>query len=159
MSFRYLTSSCFDTELSDAEFKRRIINGAFVLENYVVTYWISHLKKSKYAYDHVVPIQMATETLSTLRRNPSFLAPSPPDNVIANFRFTGSFDYEAATAFEFYKIRKRDLCFSDGKMACILVNPKLRRANCTPEKNNDFNCLIHSLSPLHNLDFAACSRV
>lgn len=114
ISLKYLNSSCFDTEVSDAEFQGHIIKGAFVLANYVGTYWISHLKKSQLSYS-LARIQLVAETLSISRQNPLFSAFSPLENEIADFRFVGAFSHDAATASRFYKMRRQDLCFSDGK--------------------------------------------
>jgi hypothetical protein len=121
MSLNYLNSSCFDTDLSEAEFHGYIIRGTFVLENYVATYWISHLKKSEYAHSRA-RIQLAAETLIMSRQNPLFAAFAPSDNDISDFQFIGDFCYDVATAFGFCKMRKRDLCFSDGKSNRALVS-------------------------------------
>lgn len=115
---RYLGSRCFDLDTNPNVMKERILNGAYVLENYACLYWLDHIKRS----EEITTAALAStiQTFFTARRNFSSSvdrrSQSPSEPELERFQKAHPDLYPDLMAVsDFWRRRKKEFCFQEGK--------------------------------------------
>lgn len=98
--------------------KERVLNGAYVLENYACQYWLDHVKRSEGMA--IEELAGTIRTFLAIRRNPSFhvdcRSQPPSEPGLERFQKAHLDLYQNLMAVsDFWRRRKRELCFDDGK--------------------------------------------
>lgn len=114
---RYLGSSCFDQDTNLDVVRERVLNGAYVLENYACLYWLDHVKRSEGSAAE--ELAGTIQTFLAIRRTSSFHVDrrSQPPSEPGLERFQKAHldlypDLRAVS--DFWRRRKREFCFQDG---------------------------------------------
>lgn len=165
---KYLSSSCFNTDLSDEEILRNLLNGVYVLENFACTSWLFHVEQAgKEAENDLLP---HVSDLLTQRSNPSYtkVNSTADTDQLDSFKDASAEVHEKLKEIKaFLRRRWQDLSFNDGKnwqdadplslsksQICIL--DCLERSLCTSE-DHSAECTCDELRVLYGPRIFSCS--
>ena len=122
---KYLSSDCFDYDLSDEAINEGILLGAYVLQDYAASHWLEHIlrgSRNLKASSCVKDVSRSIEKMIELRKNwacdGSYTGRAPAHGL-------GIFEEQVPEVFEllmhiysFLQRRWRELSLDDGEAAC-----------------------------------------
>ncbi|KAH6888169.1 hypothetical protein B0T10DRAFT_515086 [Thelonectria olida] len=170
MCLRYLSSECFDADLSDDVLQSNIMSGAYVFEGYACLYWLRHVKKAGAARNRDLLADL--RQLMTARRNTGFSGDAASSSKEFD-RFKDAqpdiFDV-LIQADTFARRRWREFCLSDNDLsdweyldpltlsgAQLRIRRSLESALCET-KSHRHSCQCSSLKSLYGEHIYKCGR-
>lgn len=114
LALRYLSSTCFDSELTDDKLQQQVLRGAFVFQSYVCSHWPHHLKSSTIQPESNLKNELTG--IVDARENEDFVKGQPTGKDVDCFRFLAQ-GYVLdclADALDFHRKRKREMDLGSG---------------------------------------------